>query len=340
LEPYADMIPGGIAGSDSERARPLPPYTHLLSCPLCGFHPGDYRGGASCDRCDFVFPPIVPGRQPDFRIRKSVSKTMTYDPTSLSGSTPALRAEISRQPVSFRMDKARDLLSGDLVHGNRLSEALLSHLPQNAAGMTGFMLDLGCGPRQVEEACRAATGLGYVGIDYSGTEPDLLADAHALPFVDHAFELIVSFAVLEHLACPDMAAREALRVLKPGGKFVGTVAFLEPFHMNSYFHMTHLGVARVLESAGFELLELAPNRDWHVLQAQGEMALFPGAARYVRDIFLGPALMASRMVAALRRKHRPRTAEAEVIDLAGTTGGFRFVARKPILPERTAPTRS
>lgn len=83
---------------------------------------------------------------------------------------------------------------------------------------------------------------------------DFLADAHRLPLADGAFDLVLSMQVLEHLHSPWTAVEEVGRVLRPGGWFIGSVAFLKAFHQ-SYFHMTHEGVALLLERAG-----LAPER--------------------------------------------------------------------------------
>ena len=51
-------------------------------------------------------------------------------------------------------------------------------------------------------------GLAYVGIDYHTPEADLLADAHGIPFRDRTFDIVLSYAVLEHLYIPFLAARE------------------------------------------------------------------------------------------------------------------------------------
>jgi len=72
-------------------------------------------------------------------------------------------------------------------------------------------------------------------------------------------------AVLEHLYDPFRATAEIARVLAPGGAFVGSVAFLEPFHARSYFHMTHLGLEEVLRRAGFEATEIQPG--WSFTEA-------------------------------------------------------------------------
>jgi ubiquinone/menaquinone biosynthesis C-methylase UbiE len=86
-----------------------------------------------------------------------------------------------------------------------------------------------------------ATGAGYVaaavaarkaepvGIDFSAAQvrlareryPNLAfeqADAEALPFSDHSFEAVLNAFGLCHLPNPDLALREAFRVLKPGGR--------------------------------------------------------------------------------------------------------------------------
>ena len=54
-------------------------------------------------------------------------------------------------------------------------------------------------------------------------------DVQALSFSDDRFDVYVSCEVLEHVPDMDRAIREAARILKPGGLFVGSV----PFNMNS-----------------------------------------------------------------------------------------------------------
>ena len=90
-------------------------------------------------------------------------------------------------------------------------------------------------------------GYRYVGVDYSSSSADLLADAHSIPFGDNTFECVFSYAVLEHLHSPFLAIREIERVLSPSGLFVGTVSQGEPFH-DSYFHHTAWGLVSLVES--------------------------------------------------------------------------------------------
>lgn len=68
-----------------------------------------------------------------------------------------------------------------------------------------------------------------VDIDASN-KPDVVADAHQLPFEDNSFECIVCKEVLEHVKRPDIVLSEFRRVLKPGGKLILSTRFLFPIH--------------------------------------------------------------------------------------------------------------
>jgi ubiquinone/menaquinone biosynthesis C-methylase UbiE len=47
-----------------------------------------------------------------------------------------------------------------------------------------------------------------------------MADAESIPYPDDSFDLVVGHAVLHHIPDLDVAMREVLRVLRPGGRFV------------------------------------------------------------------------------------------------------------------------
>ena len=100
---------------------------------------------------------------------------------------------------------------------------------------------------------------------YPGDYTDFICDGHELPFADESFDVVTSTAVFEHLYNPFQAAREIARVLKKGGALVGSSAFLEPFHANSYFHMTHRGLREVLTRAGFTTVNIYPG--WSFLES-------------------------------------------------------------------------
>jgi ubiquinone/menaquinone biosynthesis C-methylase UbiE len=68
-------------------------------------------------------------------------------------------------------------------------------------------------PGMVDVAQRNARSLGF---DVEGR----VADAERLPYEDESFDLVIGHAVLHHIPDLDLAFREVLRVLKPGGRFV------------------------------------------------------------------------------------------------------------------------
>lgn len=68
-------------------------------------------------------------------------------------------------------------------------------------------------PGMVEAAQRNARALGF---EVEGR----VADAETLPFENDSFDVVVGHAVLHHIPDVELALREVLRVLRPGGRFV------------------------------------------------------------------------------------------------------------------------
>ncbi|MCA9264093.1 MAG: methyltransferase domain-containing protein [Planctomycetales bacterium] len=142
------------------------------------------------------------------------------------------------------------------------------------AGAT--VLEIGCGGGQARPWLQER-GIRYVGVDVSKERvfdwlkdfggPDLLCDAHRLPFKPAAFDAVYCAAVFEHLACPAVAAQEIRRVLKPGGVFLGNCAFLEPWHDSSYFHASPAGVFALLSQTGFATEYIWPGRGYSGFRA-------------------------------------------------------------------------
>jgi ArsR family transcriptional regulator len=94
-----------------------------------------------------------------------------------------------------------------------------------------------------------------------------VGELDALPLPDRSLDGAVAALVLHHLATPDAALGEALRVLKPGASLA--VVELAP-HDEAWMHAElgdrHLGlasdqVARALQRAGFDDVDAAPLDD-------------------------------------------------------------------------------
>jgi SAM-dependent methyltransferase len=95
--------------------------------------------------------------------------------------------------------------------------------------------------------------------DYPST--DILAAGEHLPFADGVFEAVLSLAVLEHVRNPFACASEIKRVLKPGGKVLTIVPFLQAEHgyPSHYFNATRFGVRELFQGMAVDRQFLEPS---------------------------------------------------------------------------------
>jgi len=209
---------------------------------------------------------------------------------------------------------------------HHLSGELLSYFPK-ATVPGALALDIGCGTARHREVCEHA-GFAYVGLDYDAPDASILGDAHALPFADASFEFVLLIAVLEHLRFPYVAIREARRVLKPGGRLIGDVAFLEPFHSDSFYNHTHLGLWNLLHDADLAIHRIAPSSGWTGLFALACMGLFPRLPRRLVRVLVLPLEVLHRAWWWVGRRVGNASGRRDFVRIRNTIGSFLFVARR------------
>ncbi len=107
----------------------------------------------------------------------------------------------------------------------------------------GMALDCGSGLRSFTSAHLLQTEI----MPYPNV--DILAVAQKLPFKDEAFDVVLSFDVLEHVTDPFASAAELSRVLKPGGYLYIDLPFLQLEHgyPHHYFNATRMGLRKLFD---------------------------------------------------------------------------------------------
>jgi SAM-dependent methyltransferase len=267
--------------------------------------------------------------------------------------TPALFAQRAKRTVSFQFTPSRSVMSDEFRkcftfpsghrggdtnpdaphHLDKAHRAIIDRLPANSA-----ILEIGCGGGQMRAFVRQR-GHRYIGTDISKSRvhehlrmhggPDLLCDSHFLPFQAGSFDAVYSAAVTEHLACPFLVAQEVARVLKPGGYYLGNVSFLEPWHDDSYFHMSPLGAYENLKQAGFELLHIWPGHGYsgyRSIMAMGNKAT--GRITFVGDLIYLIYRSGNRLRNLAKRRKDWWIDRIE--DAAKVAGATDWIARKPM----------
>jgi ubiquinone/menaquinone biosynthesis C-methylase UbiE len=109
-----------------------------------------------------------------------------------------------------------------------------------------------------------------IGIDIrKDHKPDILCDAHHLPFKNSTFDNVTASEVLEHMIAPVKALNEWRRVLKPGRKLFVTVPNGAWFttivqvarrkknpslHPEHYSYWNYMELEKILKISGFTVI--------------------------------------------------------------------------------------
>ncbi len=293
----------------------------LLACPACGH---SLQVITHCANCKADFPEVdgTPVLIPLHACRR-----VTFDfPQSRSTAGVLFQSSFSYPPRCGAVSPDRPYHL-DLAHLD-----VLRRLPPGSS-----VLEIGCGGGQMR-ALVESERFRYVGIDISKTRvrehlqlhggPDVLCDSHFLPFADCAFDLVYSAAVTEHLACPHLVAQEVARVLKPGGYYLGNVSFLEPWHDDSFFHMTPLGVFELLSQAEFDVINIWPGRGY-----SGFRAILSMGNKATRPLsFLGDVMYfiykTGNCLRNLVKRDRQMDSSVGIADAARVAGATDWIARR------------
>jgi ubiquinone/menaquinone biosynthesis C-methylase UbiE len=167
------------------------------------------------------------------------------------------------------MNRAAEIAKYSVAYGHaeyKMGRARYEAAMRDLAGLTGSLLDVGCGRGEV---LRLAQDMGLSPVNGTEVVPALMgpgivyAEAHDLPFPDRSYDHVTCFDVLEHLTPDDTVP--ALRELERVARRTVTVTVADYPHV---FRGVDLHVNR------------RPYREWQALLEQlfGARLKFMGAA--------------------------------------------------------------
>ena len=155
---------------------------------------------------------------------------------------PCVRTDRSYDFLSDALREQYGIDDGGAESSNNYDPDALAMFERHADGV---VLDVGAGRRAVY--FEHVVNIEIAAFDST----DVRSVAEELPFNDNSVDAVICIAVLEHVRDPFRAAREIVRVLKPGGDLICCVPFLQPLHgyPHHYYNMTHEGLRHLFDGA-------------------------------------------------------------------------------------------
>jgi len=163
-------------------------------------------------------------------------------------------------PASLKHQDDRVFIGSSRTRGvdDTYSNARQSLYYQRFANQTSVHLELGAWKSFPAERVKHILAIeklaDFICSDFDPQwDPDVVADATCLPFLDESVDRVASNAVFEHIAYPHESIQESFRVLRPGGVLRITTIFTYPMHShpNDYLRYTHTFLERICKDAGF-----------------------------------------------------------------------------------------
>lgn len=249
-------------------------------------------------------------------------------------STTAGRGKEPAKSAGVRTLKLEDQLPDCEVRINRT----VYDLAEVARGKR--VVDVGCGYGRNRPIVEGVGG-EWVGVEpFEGGAHTVVGSAEDLPFEDASFDVVVMDAVLEHVPDVDAAFGEVARVLRPGGVFVGYVAFMECFHEISYSHLSYMALQHYSRKHGLEM-EIVGGGTRFGIDYHLAVLFYPlpfGLIRPLVTVWIRGTFRLKSWIAYLGLRARRGLSHAEATDkmrkyyrleCMRQSVGFEYVIRKP-----------
>lgn len=152
----------------------------------------------------------------------------------------------------------------EALRGKSVGRTLTNLFWCGVSPLSGHILDIGgAGRGSHYRFLRFVSGANVRIVDVSAKpDIDFVLDItkSPVPLSDGSQDHIFLFNILEHLASPDVALREAHRLLKTGGTIIGTIPFLVNVHRDpeDYARFTDTALHALFARNGFTTKAIEP----------------------------------------------------------------------------------